>query len=196
MQEHYIRLLTTIELSSEQKNVWYRVVEKFLGDENHPEHENFIDQMASQRDEFQGDEDFPYVYVLYLDCDIDVAAAEQVVMLWSEVYPLDYEIETSADIEDACGCEGCGRDCHCNDIEIDEAMREEIQLRASKFLHNRWVESQLQSGWRFGMKMNEAEQTDPRLRNWDSLNEQYRKTVELSEEQAVKFLKKHPELFV
>ncbi len=195
MKDHYIRLLTDTELSSEQKHVWFRVVEKFLDADTQPEQEHFIDQMTSQRDEFAGDEDFPYVYVVYLSRDVDPAIAEQIVTLWMEVYPRDYEIETSANIEDACGCDGCGDGCDCNDIEIDDAMREEIQHRASKFLHNRWVESQLQSGWRFGIKANKDQQTDPRLRNWDSLHEQYRKSIELTEQQAIDFLKKNPELF-
>lgn len=193
MEEHYIRLLTTVELTGQQKHVWYRVVEKFLTDDTHAEHENFIDNMASQRDEFEGDEDFPYVYVVYLNSNINVAVAEQIVTLWSEVYPLDYEIETSSDLEDACGC---GDEDDWSDMEIDDAMYEEIQRRASKFLHNRWVESQLQEGWRFGIKMNAAAQTDPRLRDWDSLHENYRKLVDLDRDKAKQFLRKHPHIFV
>ena len=37
MQEHYVRLLTDIELGPKQKHVWYRVVESFLGADFAPE---------------------------------------------------------------------------------------------------------------------------------------------------------------
>ena len=187
MSEHYMRLLTDVELSQKQKQVWYRVVEKFLGAEYATQPTNFLDTLTSQREELEGDENFPFVYVVYLSDDVDYTLAEQIVELWDNVYPRDYEIESSAEFD--CECDDC-------DVEIDDAMHEEIQRKASKFIHNRWVESQLQAGWRFGINMNESDQTDPRLRDWDSLREEYRREIQMEREQAVKFFKKYPHFFV
>lgn len=186
MQEHYVRLLTDIELGPKQKHVWYRVVESFLGADFAPEPENFIDQLTSSREELEGDEDFPYVYVVYLSDIIDPDLVEQIVMTWSEIYPKDFEIETSAEYDDEC------TDC---DVEIDDSLHEEIQRQASKFLHNRWVESQLQEGWRYGLRVNNSDKVSPKLRDWDSLNEQYRREIEMTREQAVSFFKKYPYIF-
>jgi len=196
MTEHYMRLLTTIRLTDHQKHVWYRVVEKFLGAEYSTQPENFLDTLTSQRDELEGDEDYPYVYVVYLNDDIDPILAEQIVLLWGEVYPLDFEIESSAEYDpSSCGCGEADGSCSC-DVEIDDAMHEEIQRRASKFLHNRWVEEQVRKGWRYGMRENANEQTSPRMRDWDSLREEYRRELDMDRDQAVKFFKTYPHLFV
>lgn len=187
MKEHYIRLLTDIELNSIQKHVWYQAVEKFLDEDHSPEPENFTNQLASSAPEFKSDAEFPYVYIVYLDSKLDIKRAELIVKLWQKIYPRDFEIETSAEYDCETG--------ECT-VEINDAMHEEIQKRASKFLHNRWVEEQISEGWRFGLKKNTMEQVSPRLRDWDSLNEQYRKELDMTREQAVDFFKKYPHFFV
>jgi hypothetical protein len=184
MNNHYMRLLTDIELNDKQKQIWYRCVEKFLGADHATQPTNFLDTLTSHREELEGDEDFPFVYVVYLSDDVDPSLAEQIVMLWDNIYPRDYQIESSAEYD--CGC----------DIEIDDAMHEEIQRRASKFLHNRWVEDQLREGWRFSFNANKQNKTSPKLRNWDSLREEYRSELAMDREQAIKFFKDYPHLFV
>lgn len=188
MAEHYIRLMTDVELSHKQKNVWYKVVNKFLGVEYAPTAENYINNLISNRDELEGDDDYPYVYAVYLNEILPVSRAEMIVMAWDHIYPRDFQIESSAEYDPE-GCEDC-------EFEIDDAMYEEIQKRASKFLHNRWVEHQIQEGWRFGLKTNHKEKTTPKLRDWDSLNEQYRRELDMTREQAVQFLQTYPHLFV
>lgn len=198
MKENYIRLLTDVELNPKQKHVWYRVVEQFLGATHSPDAENYIDTLVSDRDELEGDEDFPYVYAVYLSDVPDVNHAEMIVHTWDRVYPRDFQIETSADFDPSqcdCGDEDGEGYCSC-DIEIDDDLHEEIQRRASKFLHNRWVEHQVHQGWRYGLKLNEGDRTDPRLRDWDSLREEYRRTLDMDRDQAVKFFKTYPHLFV
>ena len=187
MTEHYMRLLTDVELNTKQKTIWYRVVEKFLGAENSPQPENFIARMTSQRAELEGDDEFPYVYVVYLSDDVDPGLAERIVHVWSEIYPRDFLIESSAEYDDDCA------DC---EIEIDDAMYEEIQRRASKFLHNRWVEQQVSEGWRYGMSASRESKVSPRIRDWDSLHENYRRQMPMDRDQAVKFFKTYPHLFV
>lgn len=181
-----MRLLTDVKLNPKQKHVWYRVVEKFLGAEYSTQPENFIDRLTSDREELEGDDEYPFVYIVYLSDNVDPTVAEQIVELWSQVYPLDFQIESSAEYD---------TDCEC-DVEIDEAMHEEIQRRASKFLHNRWVEDQTQKGWRYGMRENTSERTSPRLRDWDSLREEYRRELAMDRDQAVKFFKQYSHLFV
>jgi hypothetical protein len=94
MSDHYMRLLTDVGLNEKQKHIWYRLVEKFLGEEAAPRPEEFLDTLTTQRDEYEGDDEFPYVYVVYLSDEIDIDLAEQVVYLWSEIYPRDFLIES------------------------------------------------------------------------------------------------------
>lgn len=182
-----MRLLTDVDLTPKQKHVWYRVVERFLGAEFATQPENYLDTLTSQRAEMEGDENFPHIYVVYLSDDVDPAIAEQIVELWGNVYPRDFQIESSAEYD----CDDCD-----DAVEIDDAMHEEIQRRASKFLHNRWVETQVGEGWRFGMKRSVNEKTSPRMRDWDSLREEYRRELDMDRDQAVKFFKEYPHLFV
>ena len=195
MSDHYMRLLTDVGLNEKQKHIWYRLVEKFLGEEAAPRPEEFLDTLTTQRDEYEGDDEFPYVYVVYLSDEIDIDLAEQVVYLWSEIYPRDFLIESSAEYDPECVCGDEDEDCLC-DVEIDDAMHEEIQRRASKFLHNRWVEDQVRIGWRFGLREDKSAQTSPRLRDWDSLREEYRRELVMSRKQATEFFKKYSHLFV
>lgn len=195
MSDHYMRLLTDVELNDKQKHIWYRLVEKFLGEEAAPRPEEFLDTLTSYREELEGDEEFPYVYVVYLSDEIDVDLAEQVVYLWREIYPRDFLIESSAEYDPSLGCGDEDGDCSC-EVEIDDALHEEIQRRASKFLHNRWVEDQVREGWRYGMQNSSKQKTSPRMRDWDSLREEYRREIPMSRDQAIDFLKKYPHLFV
>lgn len=181
-----MRLLTDIELNDTQRQIWYRCVEKFLGADHATQPNEFLDTLTSHRDELEGDDDFPYVYVVYLSDDIDTNIAEQIVTVWDEIYPRDFEIETSTEYDTECG----------DDVEIDDIMYEEIQRRASKFLHNRWVDDQLQEGWRFGINVSAKNKTNPRLRDWDSLREEYRRELPLDRVQATDFFKQYPHLFV
>lgn len=182
-----MRLLTDVELNPKQKQVWYRVVERFLGTKYATQPENFIDQLTSHRSELESDDDFPYVYIVYLSDDVDTAIAEKIVILWGKIYPRDFEIESSTEYNSDCD------DC---EIEIDNDMHEEIQRRASKFLHNRWVEKQIGEGWRFGLNASNKEKVSPRLRDWDSLREEYRRQLVMERDQTITFLKKYPHLFV
>jgi len=184
--QHYIRLLTDIKLNNHQKHIWFRTAEKFLGPDQSPEEESSITQLHATREETKGEEDFPYVYIVYVEDRIDMDIAEKIVRLWSKIYPRDFEIESSAELGN---CDEC-------DIEIDQKMYEEIKRRASKFLHNRWVDEQVQNGWRYGLNLSKSDKTTPKLRDWDNLNEQYRTYLNLTNSQAITFLKEYSHLFV
>jgi hypothetical protein len=46
---------------------------------------------------------------------------------------------------------------------------DEIDITAMR--HNRWVSEMVSNGWRYGLKLNEEEKTDPRLRPYHELTE-------------------------
>lgn len=187
MRDHYIRLLTNRRLNDKQVHIWRRAVDKFVDGSHAPDPENFIDQFTAQRDELEGTDEFPHVYVVYLDHMLETTQVGRLVDAWSEIFPLDFEIDTSAEYN----CD----DGEC-ELEVDDAMHEEIQRRAARFLHNRWVEHQVQEGWRYGLRVNNTERTDPKLRDWDSLHESMKRELEMTREQAVQFFQRYPHLFV
>ena len=182
MPKHYIRLLTDVELNDRQQHIWYTAVDKFTAGAQSLERTLQVQSMHA--DELQGNEDFPYVYVVYLPGNLDIQAAERIVVAWDNIYPRDFEIETSADYDSA-----------CDDSEIDLEIREEVQKFTNKYLHNRWVDDMVLQGWRYGARKNTKERTDPRIQNWDSLNESLRERITLTDAQIMKMIKDHPQIF-
>ena len=158
MSEHYIRLLTNVELNTSQKKVWYQVVKKFLSRIIETPPLNFLSDNQLLPAEFDGDIGFNNVYIIYLIEDVDSEVMEEIVKLWDEIYPLDFEIESST--EYGCGCDDC-------DVEIDDALHEEIQRRANKFLRNQK----------------------------NSVTEEYLNEFKMNRKQAITFFKSHSYLF-
>ena len=171
-----LQLKVDVHLDETQRFIWYKLVATVLGldDPNVEQHEY----------EYEDDE-FSQCYMVYLDEQPNVKVVEAIVHLWGKIYPRDFNIELSVD-------EKSGLD---EEIEFEDGVHEDIQKRASRFFHNRWVENQIQDGWRYGMHLNEDEKTDPRLINWDSLQIPYRKQLVMNPKEAYDFLKKYPYVF-
>lgn len=185
----YIRLLTDVKLNDIQKYTWYKAVDTFLGETHSPRQENFIDSPITQQPELKGTDEFPHVYIVYLSKKPDLIRSEQIVVLWNEIYPRNFEIESSTQ------CDCPKNNCSCQ-VEIDDETFLEIQNHASKFFHNRWVEDKIHEGWRFGLLESSKDKTSPRLRDWDSLQDEYRKKMPMTQEQAIGFFKRNRFLFV
>ena len=183
--KYYIRLLVDVELDEKQKHIWYKLVDEFTNKKT-TIRDQYINEFMNIADDLKGTDDFPYSYVVYLNDQIEMKEAESIVYIWNKIFPVDFEIDSSIQYNPE----------NEEDVEIDEALYEEIVKRANKFLHNRWVEDKIQEGWRYGTDINITEKTDPRLRDWDALNEDYKIHMDITREQAVSFLKKYPYIFV
>ena len=166
MKEYHVKLMTDVRLSSHQQYVWNRLVDSLL-DGYDIEVDNMIDDMA----------EMPYEYYIYTSMKIPIDKMEKIVDLWGQIYPKDFQIETSSEYDDEF------------DIDIDNDVLQHIQHAANKFFHNRWVEDQIDGGWRYGLELNRGDLTDPRLRNWDSLAEPYRTNLDLTPQQVMCFIK-------
>jgi len=186
--KHYIRLLTDRELTDDEMDIWFNSVIKFsppgvpIYDQD--------DEFEVEEDEVVGDESLPYVYLVYLTRDLQPSEAEFIVSAWDVRYSGDFEIETSnlyradADLQNPL------------ELNMDSEVYENIRATAAKFMHNRWVEQQTQSGWRYGLRLSEKNRTHPALRNWDSLEPEYRKIPTMTQREALNFYSKYQHLFI
>ena len=177
-KDHYMRLLTDMELTDRQSYIWYNLVAGILGSEFAPRFEHFQTE----------NENFPYAYDIILSRDLKTRTAEFIVKAWEKIYPRDFEIESSKEYD--------SEDCKDCNMEMDDDMHAEVQHRVNKFLHNRWVEDKINEGWRFGLKGNKSGRISPLLRDWDSLHESFRHELILDRKQAIDFYLKHRSLLV
>lgn len=187
---HYIRLLTSEELSETQMVSWYNTVMRFAPENTvMADEDDSLDDVLEVQEEEVGDEGFPYVYIVELRRDLIAREAEFIVSAWEMRYEGDFEIETSnlyrADVDNQ----------HPFEIEMEEDVYNNIQEVAAKFLHNRWVEAKTTEGWRYATRLNIQEKTHPALRDWDSLNHQYRKFPTMTKTEALDFYTKYRHLF-
>ena len=187
---HYIRLLTSEELSETQMVSWFNTVMRFapantvLADES-----DELDDVLEVEETDIGDEAFPYVHLVELRRDLLAREAEWIVSAWEMRYDGDFEIETSnlyrADADPQ----------HPFEIEMEDDVYDDIKETAAKFLHNRWVEAKNLEGWRYATRLNINEKTHPALRDWDSLSHQYRKFPTMTKTEALDFYTKYRNLF-
>lgn len=185
---HYIRLLTTEELSETQMISWYNTVLRFA-----PPGIVMADDTESDEvvvvDEVEVEDGISNSYDVNLTRDLSENEAEFVVSAWEMRYTDDFEIETSnyyradADMQ------------HPFEIEMEEDAYSNIKETAAKFIHNRWVESKNLDGWRYGTRLNISEKTHPAMRDWDSLHERYRKYPTMTKTEALNFYTKYKHLF-
>lgn len=192
---HYIRLLTTEELSDDEMGLWFDTVSKFapggtvIIDDQWDDDSDEDFEVAVSDDEDFGDDDFPYIYEVDLTRHLEKEEAEFIVAAWDMRFADDYEIETSnlytSEVDPQSPL----------DVSVDNEIKERIENTAAKFLHNRWVEKRIQEGWRFGLHSNKEQKVSPLLRDWDSLDESYRKHKKLSEKEALDFYVKYNTLF-
>lgn len=159
---YYIRLLSPKKLSQEQQHIWNSVVDAVCSPIQ-TDVGNQTTQMSAA-EELKGDDKFPFVYVAYIPHLLARKTVELVVKTWSKIFPVDFEIETTAD--------------------VDDATADATQQFVSKRLHNEWVVDQIANGWRYGMDYDRNDKTDPRLLNWDTLDSAYRTLVPMTKQQV------------
>lgn len=129
-----------------------------------------------------------FCYRVELTRDLLKDEAEFIIYYWDFKFDQDYDIEiTQTDINDIFS------------YDIDYAVFPDAKSKiievASRFLHNRWVDNKIKNGWRYGLYYNIRNKTDPKLRDWDSLPQEYRKIPNMNDIQLVNFYKKNRNLF-
>lgn len=175
---HYIRLITFEYLDRNSCLIWKNTIAEFAPTDALKKDIKLIKTRNKDTGEF--------IHTIELSRHLYNFETEFIVRAWEAQYAYDFDIETSEEYDST---------RPISEYFISKDAIKIIQEQASKFLHNRWVEDKTQAGWRYGLRYNLNEQTNPKLMNWDNLPVSYRRTIELTEKQAFSFYVKNRHLF-
>lgn len=94
---------------------------------------------------------------------------ESIVTEWVEVFEGDFDIEASSPVlrmQDLSMFE---------EVELDEDYEMIAFNVENNIKHQRWVDTQVEEGWRYGMKYDQEGKVSPLLRPWEQLSEKNQK---------------------
>lgn len=109
-----------------------------------------------------------YKYQVPLKRNLTGNELEVIVNEWTDIFEGDFDIEASSPVlrmQDL---------SMFQEVEIDEDY-EKIALNVENNIkHQRWMDKQVNEGWRYGMKHNVEEKTSPLMRPWEQLSEKHK----------------------
>ena len=187
MYQHHIQLRTNTELSKDQAVTWYSIVEEFGPQDiiyNYPQGEEFVGLEYGICDSC----DMMHIYTVPLLRDMTQEEAQFIVAVLDHKFDIDFNIELSSQFDAAV----MGNFVNSVDeLEIDDEVKEEALKGMSKWSHNRWLDTQLSEGWRYGSYFNSKQKTHPALRDWDSLPESHRRSPKYTDQDILEWLHKN-----
>jgi len=179
MYQHHIQVKTPEPLDSEMAMAWYQTVTVYGPEGITLAYQHDDEQVSMEYGECD-DCEFPHVYTVPLKRDMTYDETLFVVQAWEHVYKDDFDIEISnsyTNMDDEA------------EIEIDEEVRARAISDLNKQSHNRWVNTQMNEGWRWGTYYNSREKTHPAMRDWDSLPESHRRARDITNKEIFEWLK-------
>lgn len=98
--------------------------------------------------------------------DLTDSQSKEIMEILERVLPYDFQMEVSG-VEPA----------------VNNDVLKEISETAAKLAHNKWMQRQVDEGWRYGVKYSLKEKTNPLIQPWENLTETYKEahSVNLSE---------------
>lgn len=179
--DHYFRICLDRPLSSDEAKEFLSIVRQEADVEEDDEGVVMI---------YHINDDEQHCYDVRLEDDITAAVGDDLVELIEDLFPEDdFDIESSMGI--------VGEQFDFTELRVDESDKGTLRENYNRWNHQRWVDTMVTEGWRWGVKLDESAKTHPSLRPWDDLSEMHRtsnsKTVdyviEQLEQMGYKFLK-------
>jgi hypothetical protein len=119
-----------------------------------------------------------HLYLVPLTRDLSESEAAKIVAAFTQVAPDgEFEVETSAS-------HLATQDAAETDVVFDEDKYHTLCMAWAKRQHETWMKSRVDQGWRYGTELSMDHKTNPLLRPFDQLPDQYRKP-NLEEPQAL-----------
>ena len=157
-KDSWIRITTTEEIDKRTVRLFSAAVTKIMG--------NQLTENISECSLFEYQDKRNNCLEFGLPKDLTDNQTEQVMEILERVLPYDFQVEASG-VEPA----------------INNDMLKEISETAAKLAHNKWMQKQVDEGWRYGTKYSLNEKTNPLIQPWYQLPDTYRQAhdVNLSE---------------
>ena len=182
MYQHHIQLKTQEPLDNTTALLWYKTVKQY-GPEGVVYNYNYNGSDVALEYGTCDDCESPHVYTVPLLRDLTTDETLFIVQAWEYQFELDFDIEISNQYNMM----------PAGDIEniIDDEVRQTAVADMNKWHHNRWVETKVMEGWRWGTYFSTSEKTHPALRKWDDLPESHRRTADITDAEIMEWLQKH-----
>jgi hypothetical protein len=157
--EHYFRICLQRDLSSQEARAFLKLVEEYTDTEEDDEGVIMV---------YHTNDDAQHCYDIRLEDDITADVGDELLEACEEMFPNDdFDLESSMGI--------IGETFEFGEFKLNEADRKQIAQNYNKFTHQRWIDTMVSEGWRFGLKLDESSKTHPALRPWDDLSGLHRK---------------------
>jgi len=115
-------------------------------------------------------------YLIPLTRDLGAEEVHKIVEAFAEEEPdLDFDVETNS-VEIAPE--------ERNGISVNDEQHLAVCTAMAKARHNKWMRDRLNSGWRYGLKVDSEEMTHPMLRPWEQLPDNFRQ-IDMDSPQAL-----------
>jgi len=157
----YISLIVPIELSNEQRALWFTTVKnqipsgligqtRLYSNKDTKESNFFCKKLKTGK----------FSYVVPLVRDLDASEIHNVVKQWCHVYPdgdflIDYSQQQVSSPPSS--------------NSLEQSKINEILDLWAKSQHTRWMEDAVGKGWKFGVRMSSKEKTHPLIQPWEQL---------------------------
>ena len=113
--------------------------------------------------------DAGYKYQIPLKRNLTGTELESIVNEWVKDFEGDFDIEASSPVLRMQDLE------MFQEVDIDDDYKMIAFNVESNIKHQRWMDNQVDEGWRYGMKYNSESKTSPLLRPWEQLAEKNQK---------------------
>lgn len=184
MQDFYILQRTESPLDGNIVKLWYYTVELLAPEGVIAGDDDTNSLMLGLQNDY-------YVYIIPLKRHLTILESEKIVEGYSRITNHDFEIEISNVYQDSVDF---GHPFEY-DLSIDEEAKTILHEAIARHAHNQWIQSKMQSGWRFGLNLSISEKTHPAMRPWDDLPESYRRLPNVSDKELIDFYSRNSDKF-
>jgi hypothetical protein len=157
-KDSWIRITTTEEIDKRTVRLFSAAVTKTMGYQ--------LIENISECSLFEYSDKKNNYLEFGLPKDLTDSQTTEVMEILQRVLPYDFQVEVSG-VEPA----------------VNNDVLKEISETAAKLAHNKWMQRQVDEGWRYGAKYSLREKTNPLIQPWEQLTETYKDahSVNLSE---------------
>lgn len=165
--QHYIMIETDEVLDKETIKIWFQSVKECAPSGTIASIQTFKEGDGPKAVSLiHRSENDKHKYLVPLTRDLIDEEVDPIFDSFSEQWNGDFDLEVSESHLEEYETESF------NQEELDTAY-ERLAERFAKAMHQRWYESRVEEGWRYGMQLNEDDMTHPMLRPWEQLPESY-----------------------
>ena len=157
-KQSWIRIATTEQIDNRSVRLFSAAVTKIMG--------NALLENISECSLVEYQDKKNNCLEFGLPKDLTDSQSKEIMEILERVLPYDFQMEVSG-VEPA----------------VNNDVLKEISETAAKLAHNKWMQRQVDEGWRYGAKYSLREKTNPLIQPWENLTETYKEahSVNLSE---------------